>query len=280
MSLADIRTARDYNRGVVAPVRWAHMAAAAAAPAYRAVRDWAMESRRRTWAPPLVVGAAAFVLLLPFDGVISRAARRLGGDLSGDLFRQLEWFGEYGQFGAIVVVGLAIWLLDRQRRALLRRWVMAMALAALIAFPMKFLIGRPRPKFDDPWVFLGPFGAYPTGDGVRHAWEAWARGVSDIQAFPSRHAVFACVMSVFLAWMYPRLRGLVWTLAAIVLVCRVLFWSHYATDVAVGAAIGVLAGRVGVGRHWWLPGPLLRLAEWIEAPPRAQSGLSPPAGAG
>jgi membrane-associated phospholipid phosphatase len=55
---------------------------------------------------------------------------------------------------------------------------------------------------------------------------------------PSSHTVYAVVLASFLVAMYPRLRGLWITLAALVAFCRLLFDAHWASDVVVGAGLG------------------------------------------
>ena len=188
-----------------------------------------------------LVGAS--LVLMPFDGAISHAAIAFRENtLGGDIRRELESLQQYGQGATTILVVWAIWLLDPHRRKRLLDWLVAVLIAAAVTMPMKMLIGRPRPKFDDPGFFLGPFGAYPLGPdtGVRHAWEFWTGISSDLWSMPSSHTVYAVVMSVFLATVYPRLRPLAITMAVLVAVSRVLFGAHYLSDVLVGAAVGLL----------------------------------------
>ena len=76
------RDARDYNRGLAAPVRWAHAAAALGRPAVGPVWHWASAPGRRSWAPRLLIGLVLVVVLIPFDGAVAAWVRRnqLGGD--------------------------------------------------------------------------------------------------------------------------------------------------------------------------------------------------------
>lgn len=264
MTTSAVRAARDYNRGLVAPIRWVHVALAGAAPVVARPWRWAADPGRRTWAQPLLLAVVSFVVLFPFDGPISRGAIWAGTRVGGDLRRQLLWLQEYGQFGAVVIVALVIWLLDAARRRRLLDWLAGIAAAALIVLPMKVLVGRPRPKFADPETILGPFGAYPLGPGrgVRHAWELGSGISSDLWSMPSSHTAYAVVMSVFLAAVYPRLRWLVAILAVVVALCRVLFGAHWASDVAVGAAVGLLGGRLAAqGAGEWVADRLTRRAQ-------------------
>jgi membrane-associated phospholipid phosphatase len=247
MPSSAVQSARDYNRGLSAPMRWSHIAVAAAGVPIRRLLRWAGEDQRRTWAQPMLL-ALLGMALFPLDGPITAGSAWVSGRIGGDVRRQLVWFQEYGQFGSIALAALLMWLLDPERRARLLDWIAGMAIAAAIVFPMKMLIGRPRPRLGDPGSILGPFGAYPLGPGrgVRHAWEVWGGISSDLWSMPSSHTAYAVVMSVFLAAVYPRVRGLVYLLAVAVGVCRVLFGAHYASDVVVGAGAGLLAGRAGL----------------------------------
>ncbi|QYU69210.1 phosphatase PAP2 family protein [Leptolyngbya sp. 15MV] len=232
---------------------------------------WTGAAERRWWARPGLWALVAFAALLPFDGAISRAALWLNGHVGGDVRRELHALQQYGQFTVSVVVGVAVWLADPARRSRLVGWAVAWVIAAGLVYPMKILVGRPRPRFGDgeihPLVFLGPTGAWPLGvdrsgepRGVRHAWELWAGISSDLHAMPSSHTAYAVVMSAFLSRLYPALRPVLVFLACLVGFCRVLFGAHFATDVAVGAAIGILAVRLSVDRgvgervRGWLTG--------------------------
>ncbi|GAB4387105.1 MAG: hypothetical protein Kow0022_18250 [Phycisphaerales bacterium] len=217
--------------------------------------DWmqGMASRtdynQRPWIGSLVLvglGAAAF----PFDGPISRWAVSVGATLGGDLRRELEAFQQYGQFGCLVIVGVGLALLQPWRARRLVDLGAAAGLTWIVTQAVKMLVGRPRPKFADPGILLGPFGQYPVDAraGIRHAWEFWAPISSDLWSMPSSHTAFAVMLSVFLSAMAPRLRPLVVVLAAIVGMCRVLFGAHYLSDVLVGAGVGLVVSSLVV-RH-------------------------------
>jgi membrane-associated phospholipid phosphatase len=203
---------------------------------------------------PMLLAGGLFVaglLVIPVDGPISDAAIAFRRDsLGGDIERELEALQQFGQGATTLLAAWAIWLLDPARRRRLLDWLAAAALAALVAYPTKMLVGRPRPKFGDPGHFPGPFGAYPLGEdvGVRHGWEVWADISSDLWSMPSSHTVYAVVAAVALATLYPRLRPLAVTMACLVGVARVLFGAHYPSDVLVGAAVGVAAASLAMRR--------------------------------
>lgn len=214
----------------------------------RAALAWSGHPSRRFWATPLLLVAIALLIALPLDGIISRAAISARTSLGGDLRRELEALQQYGQFTFTVLGMLIILRLDPAGGKLIGRWVIGVILAAAIYQPMKMLVGRPRPKFDDPFTFLGPLGQYPLGPeiGVRHAWEFWAGISSDLWSMPSSHTAAAAVMTVVLARGYPAIRGIVVLLLVIVASMRVMTGAHYASDVLVGAAVGFFAAELAL----------------------------------
>jgi membrane-associated phospholipid phosphatase len=231
MSSARVRIAADYNRSLWAPVRALHIAAAIL-----------------TW--PLLLALLAFPLLLPLDGPIRELLR--GVKLGGDLRRELEVLQQFGQ-GSITAIGLyLIFTLDRAKRPQLLNWLAAIVVGKLIVQSLKVFIGRPRPKFDDPGYFLGPFGAYPINAevGVRHAWEIWADISSDLWSMPSSHTAFAAIMAVALAHLYPKLKGLAVFFIVLVASARVLFNAHYLTDVVIGGGIGYAVASTAMRDRW------------------------------
>jgi membrane-associated phospholipid phosphatase len=57
-------------------------------------------------------------------------------------------------------------------------------------------------------------------------------------------------MAVFLTALYPRLRWIVWSLAALVGAARILTRAHYPSDVVAGWLIGTTISTLAVGRSW------------------------------
>lgn len=211
---------------------------------------WAFAPARRTWAPTLVLALVLVLLLLPLDGPIARFfdTHRLGGDPR----RELEALQQYGQATCSVILAIVLWIQSPARRRELWNWAAAALIAWLAVFTLKIFVGRPRPEFNDPGVFLGPFGQYPLdpGKGVHHAWELWAGIGSRLWSMPSSHTAYACVASVFLAYIYPRLRTLFVILAVIVGLGRIIAHAHYVTDVIAGAALGLACARTAISNRW------------------------------
>lgn len=200
---------------------------------------------------PLVLLLAA-VFVFRADGAITAAARRLS--IAGDLRRTLETLQQFGDFATLLLAAAFIWLLDPRRRARLADLAVAAAFTWLVVQALKMLLGRPRPKFDDPAYFCGPFGVYPLeikGELVlRHSWEFWAGISSNLWSMPSSHTAAAAVLGLFLARLYPALRWLMVAWIALVGLSRVLLGSHYAADVLAGAGVGLLAASAAIDNAW------------------------------
>lgn len=231
--------ARDYNRGLAAPMRWMHMGASLPGVA----RAWFVAPERRAWAIPAFWSVLVLGVLIPTDRWTSGLLRDWHAKLGGDPKRELAALQQFGQFAVTALGMLLVWRLDPARRWLLWTWLAAIALSMAMYQPMKMLIGRPRPKFDDPWHFLGPLGQYPIDSkvGVRHAWEFWSGISSDLWSMPSSHTAAAIVMALVLGRAYPSIRGVLVALAVLVGVMRVMTGAHYPSDVVVGGLVGWFA---------------------------------------
>jgi membrane-associated phospholipid phosphatase len=218
---------------------------------------------RWSWSTPAVFSFLLVILLFPFDGVISRGFKDL--KLGPDFRVELQTVQQYGQVSVTLIGMVVIWLLDPQRRQRLLDWLVAIGVTSLSCFLLKICIGRPRPKFDDPLTFVGLWEAYPfptkTGQIVfRYAWDVMGRHPWDLWSMPSSHTALATVMSVFLAYLYPRLRPFCVTMVIIVGACRVLFRDHYVTDVCLGTAVGYVIAHYAISRRWGI-----RVVEWARA---------------
>lgn len=233
------------------PVRLVHVAGA---PLW-AMHAWAWDDRRRHWAVPIAWAVVLALVLIPFDGAISRwcASHPPGGDFR----RELETIQQWGGISSLVLVTVIVVLMDRTGRRRLWDLLVAAGIVSIAVQALKMLIGRPRPRlgeFYDADSFLGPLGAHPFitehGSGVWHAWEFWRPISSDLWSMPSSHTSAAMVLSVFLGMAYPRLRVLAAAMVVIVATARVLLASHYPSDVVVGAAVGYALAHLAIDRRW------------------------------
>lgn len=224
------------------------------------IHGWTTAETRRHWAPAALYGLIATLLLWRVDpwvsSLVTAGGTRGSLPIGGDIRRELEMLQQFGQGGMTIVVVLAIWLLDPANRRRLLDWLVAIGVAAVLAFGLKMAIGRPRPVLGEHDMVLGPFGMYPlpVGDGhvVTHSWAFWQDGIAKLWSMPSSHTVFAVVAAAMLAGWYPRLRWLMVALAVIVALARVGFGAHYPSDVVAGVAVGLIA--VGFANRWRVSG--------------------------
>jgi membrane-associated phospholipid phosphatase len=257
MAPRSIRISWEHNHSLALPIRAGHAIWWLWSPVHR----WAGADRRRAWALPGLYGLIGVLALWPLDawamGVVTAGGARTSLPIGGDIRRELEALQQFGQGGMTILVALAIWLLDPPNRRRLLDWLGAVGVAAVLAFGLKMLLGRPRPVLDEPDLLLGPLGMHPlpTDDGliVTHAWAFWQEGAGKLWSMPSSHTVFAVVAAAMLAGWYPRLRWLMIVMAGLVALSRVAFGAHYPSDVAAGVAVGLMA--VGFARRWVLSRP-------------------------
>ncbi|MDA2909306.1 phosphatase PAP2 family protein [Nitrospiraceae bacterium AH_259_D15_M11_P09] len=200
---------------------------------------------RRLLAPclsPLVLSSAAlavaFWCLLDLDLPLVwflRSVHVTWLEILGDVGNRL---GSGSVLFAFSGVMLAVGLLSKWpawRRAGLQG-VIAHAAVGLIAQTIKRLVGRPRPRFTH---------------GVSE-FQFWPSLESGLDAFPSGHASASFAVAAVLAKHFPRARWIIYSAAFLVALSRVVRGSHFPTDVAVGAALGLLVGYVVANpiREW------------------------------
>lgn len=243
-----LRIAWEHNRALPVPMRIGHVLWAIWSP----VHNWASSWERRWWALPALYGLLSVLVLWEIDPIVLNwvTANHTRGSLplGGDLRRELEMLGQFGQGAMTALVALVIWQLDSAHRRRMLQWLWAIVWAFVLAFGLKMLIGRPRPVLDEPNLILGPFGAYPLGpgQGVAHSLAFWSHGISKLWSMPSSHTVFAVTTAVVLSRWYPKLKGLMIVMAALVAFSRIAFGAHYPSDVAAGVALGLIAANAGL----------------------------------
>lgn len=225
----------DHNRGLIAPVRAVHT-------------GFSLIRTRRRCAVALVF---LFLLLLANDLWISQNLRAFGSQLGGDFHREISLIQQFGGPTSILLVVYFIARFDHTRRMRLWDLLLAMGYTLLASTIFKVLIGRVRPRFDPPetYAFLGPFFSHPTSksDGPLYAWQLFSSGTSQLHSMPSSHTSAAFAMATCLAIVYPRVRGLVFSLACVVGFSRVMYGSHWPSDVLAGAVLGYWVARIVMG---------------------------------
>jgi len=188
-----------------------------------------------------VLGCLAFVLCLPLDPMLSGLLT--GIQVKNDLRRELEFLQQFGAITSVILILLSAVLLDPGARPLLPRFILALAAPAAAAWVLKCLIGRGRPKLENPYLFVPPWRAHPVPlrDGSvapLHSWEFWNSSAALLNSLPSSHTSAAFAFAALLSWRYRPLRHLVVAIAFAVGVCRLLFGSHYLSDVVAGGVLG------------------------------------------
>lgn len=83
-------------------------------------------------------------------------------------------------------------------------------------------------------------------------------GASELHSMPSSHTTHAVIAAVFLSAMYPRARWLVFAWAGFAGFSRMLHGAHWPSDVVVGAMLAYPLAHLCVSRFWGV-----RLIDWL-----------------
>jgi membrane-associated phospholipid phosphatase len=212
-----------------------------------------------------VVGAAlatTAVALIPADGHIARELQRAGPQSSTALRGTADGVEMIGSPGAIVFGGslYAVGVIVRKRSVADLGWhtLEALAVSGQITSLLKGAFGRSRPYASD-----GNARDFDFGGGF---------GSATRRSFPSGHTsmafTLASVVTEETSHRWPRAHRVVATIAyasaAGVGLARMYNDKHWASDVALGAAIGTLSGRFVVRYAHGRPGNVVdRVALWV-----------------
>lgn len=207
-------------------------------------------SRRRALVAGAVTLAALGSVLLPLaDLPVARWCAE--ANVPGDVRRLINLAEVFG-FGLSVAILVACMLvLDRSwwrpaeetsiadRRKAFARFVVATFAGGLIVNLIKLCVLRVRPRAADLAQVASVFDTFTaaclaTPPGSR----------SDLAGFPSGHAATAAGFAAALSWRYPHAAALFGCLACAAAVQRITSLAHYPSDVAYGAAIGLLAAAL------------------------------------
>ena len=153
---------------------------------------------------------------------------------------------------------LALWLLDRPRRAF--RWKVA-CLSGLVSAGVGLMLSQ---VISHLWDRPRPFVAHP-------AQTLLLAPPSPEPSFPSDHAVAAFAIAFSVLFVVGRIGGAAFLSAAVVVsVTRIFAGLHYPGDVAGGMLVGLLAAAMvfyaGRGRWDLLARPLSRMTDPLLAP--------------
>jgi membrane-associated phospholipid phosphatase len=181
---------------------------------------------RKIW-----VWAAVCTVILPLvfleDGPIRVLLKDLRVQPVFQLMRLWTWLGFGWVLAAVAAAlfGIGLWRKQQRLKQAAALSLIALAVSGLVVQTIKHLIGRPRPKLADQGVFgWGP--SFQSGH----------------DSFPSGHTISAFAMAAVLSSFYPSGRWIWYSLAVLVAFTRVYIDAHFASDVFVGAVLGVLIG--------------------------------------
>lgn len=195
----------------------------------------------------LAVGCVAFLIDLPVAAWCK--AHRLPGEV-GRLINLLEISGH--SLGAAIAL-IAVVVLDRTLRLpapgrfgtgerAFARMIAATYLGGLLADGIKVSVERVRPRAADLATAASWLGTF--GDGSLAVEKPH---LNDLMSFPSGHSAVAAGLAAALAWRYPHGWVLFALLAAGTATQRVVASAHYPSDVACGAAVGLIGAACCLG---------------------------------
>ena len=205
----------------------------------------------------VVVGAltATAAALMPADAQIARELQRSGPQSSSALRTAARGLEPLGSAGAVIFGGslYAAGVLTGRRGVADVGWhtLEALLLSTQASSALKGVFGRAR-----PYAAAGDAQDFDLGGGF---------GTSTRRSLPSGHTsaafAFASVVSGETAHRWPRAHRIVAPLAYAaatgVGLSRMYDDKHWASDVALGAAVGTLAGRIVVRYAHGRPGNLI-----------------------
>lgn len=84
----------------------------------------------------------------------------------------------------------------------------------------------------------------PDRTTVRGHWRGIPFSGNRLDAFPSGHAVHVGALASAATTLPPRQRNVIWSIGAALVATRIVLLAHWASDVAVGLAVGALTERL------------------------------------
>jgi membrane-associated phospholipid phosphatase len=141
----------------------------------------------------------------------------------------------FGYWPTWIVVALALWLNGKpSEMAVWRAQVLAISVTAagLLGEVCKLLLRRERPNAHD--------GAYVFRAFTDHPFSTSGIGL------PSSHAFLAFAAAGTLARLFPRSSCLWYAVAVGCAITRILSQAHFASDVVVGAVLGLAVARLTI----------------------------------
>ena len=122
------------------------------------------------------------------------------------------------------------------------RMIAATFSGGLMVDGVKALVERVRPRAADLAAVDSAWGTFGVAALLPHS-----TGHADVSSFPSGHAAVAAGFAAALSWRYPRGAVIFAVIAFLAATQRVVSSAHYPSDVACGAAIGLLGAALCLG---------------------------------
>jgi len=178
-----------------------------------------------------LIWTAIIIALLPVifleDNLIRTLLKEHRIHVLFKLMHFLTWLGVGWVLAAVAAILLGIGYL-RQYSKLIKAAVLsliALAISGLAVQMIKHLIGRPRPRLVEQGIV------------------SWGPSLqSGHDSLPSGHALSSFAMAAVLSSFYPTGQWVWYSLAVLVAFTRIYIDAHFASDVFVGAVLGVLIG--------------------------------------
>jgi membrane-associated phospholipid phosphatase len=153
----------------------------------------------------------------------------------------VRWLGTgYVQAGLLLILLCLGAVFSRRLLRAAGLSLLAGVLSGICVTVLKVLVHRPRP--DAPQPVAGPW--------LAHLQLAVHDG--SLRSFPSGESTTTFAIAWVMAYAFPRWRGPLLALAAVVAIARVVVGSHHPSDVWAGAMLGIAAGQwvVARARRW------------------------------
>lgn len=201
------------------------------------------QDRRLVFCAALCAVVAA-LLMVTWDRGLSTSVLVWEAPLARLLFTQATLLGDWRVEASALLLAIGGgYLLGRSRLlAVGLCGVGGLFAAGLLTQLLKHASCRVRPLFPEAGTFQLPL-CFQEG----------------MDSFPSGHASQAFAIAVIVAAAYPRLALPLYGLAAAIGLSRVFLGAHYASDVLVGVAVGLLVGALC---RRGLPRLAVNLAAW------------------
>ena len=176
-----------------------------------------------------------FNAIADFDrimGEIGYGFMNSGGDFLNVIFKVITILGNGG--GVFIAIGLVMLLFKSTRKAGMMSLISLLIGALITNIILKNVVARPRPFWDETSSF--------------YTW--WVAAGSLAQggySFPSGHATAAMAFAfpIFIQF-EKKMSWLILLMAIVMGFTRIYFQVHFASDVLIGLAIGVLTGVAAI----------------------------------